>query len=249
MGRRTITLIAAFVIAAIGASLIFLYVQGVDNAAQAEAEPVQVLTATSTIAAGEKVSDAAEAGKFALSDVPRSAVIPGALTQTDTITDQVALAEVVAGEQIIPTKFAEVGSQSRITIPPKMLAVSVELTNPQRVAGFVSPGSDVAIFSVPAPGGVSVGSNAALVRLLLAKVQVIGVGQSGMSNTTTTDGTGEQTVEQIPTTILTLALDQRDAERLMLADSQGELTFGLLTDGSRVSPSLGTTVDNLFSGQ
>ncbi len=247
MGRRTIILIAAFLIAGVGASLIFLYVQGVDNRAQAEAEPVQVLTATAPIAAGEKVSAASQAGKLALTEVPGTAVIQGALTTTDSIADQVAMVEIVAGEQILPGKFGDVGSEERITIPPKMLAVSIELTNPQRVAGFVSPGSDVSIFTVPAAGGVSVEGSEALVRLLLPKVQVIGVGQAAVSATTTTDPAGAEVVEQIPTTILTLALEQDDAERLMLADSQGELTFGLLTDKSEVAPSQGTTVDKLFT--
>lgn len=248
MGRRTIILIAAFVIAALGASLVFLYVQGVDQRAQADAEPVKVLTATKTINAGEKVSEAQKAGKFALTEVPGTSVLAGALTTTDPIADQVAVTSIVPGEQIIPSKFGGVGSQSRITIPDKMMAISVQLTDPQRVAGFVSPGSDVAIFSTTVTGTGDVVTQPTT-RLLLPKVQVIAVGQTGVTATTTTDGEGEQTTEAIPTTILTLALEQRDAERVILAAGQSELTFALLTDKSTVAPSGGTTLDDLFSGK
>ena len=41
MGRRTLLMIAAIVIAALGAGMIFLYVQGINDRAQADQEPRQ----------------------------------------------------------------------------------------------------------------------------------------------------------------------------------------------------------------
>lgn len=249
MGRRTIVMIVAFVIAAFGASLIFLYVQGVDSRALADAEPVQVLTATAPIDAGEEVSAAAAAGKLELTEVPGSAVLDGALASTDSIDGQVALAPLYAGEQVIAEKFGDLAAQSRITIPDKMLAVSVELTNPQRVAGFVSPGSKVAIFTTPLAGAVPVEGSEPAVRLLLAEVQVVGVGQTGMASDADAEATEGEVADPVATTILTVALNQADAERLILADTQSELTFALLTDDSEVAPSEGTGVGELFDGK
>ncbi len=184
MGRKTITLIAAGVTAAIGASLVFLYVQGVDSRAQADAEPVEVLTANAAIEAGETVSDAQAAGKLELTETPGSAVLPGALTTTDTISDMVALAPIYAGEQVLAAKFGLVGSQSRISIPSNTMAISLELTDPQRVAGFVSPGSSVAVFAslgtACAAGTTALEPTEPQIRLLLAEVPVIGVGQTGI---------------------------------------------------------------------
>ena len=55
------------------------------------------------------------------------------------------------------------------------------------------------------------------IKLLMADVEVIGVGTTTLLSTTTTDETGAQTTEEIPKTILTLALSQEDAEKVILA--------------------------------
>jgi pilus assembly protein CpaB len=252
MGRKSITLIVAVVVAALGAALVFLYVQGVDQRAQADASPVNVLTAVEQIESGESVGDAQAAGKFELTELPGTAVLPGALTDTETIKDAVALTPVYQGEQILASRFGAAGTAARITIPDKEMAISVDLADPQRVAGFVSPGSQVAIFATVgaacATSATTAAGTGSTTRLLLPDVTVIGVGQSGMSaTTTTTDETGEQTVEAVPTTILTLALDQSDSEKVILASQTSCLALGLLTDKSQVAASAGTTVGDLFS--
>lgn len=247
MGRKTILLIAAVVVAALGAGLVFLYVQGVDQRAQADAAPQQVLTAVEQIEQGESVEDAQSAGKLELTEVPGSAILDGALSDTETIADTVALSPVFEGEQIVASRFGEVGSSARITIPDKHLAMSVELGDPERVAGFVSPGSRVALFATVGENCNS-GPEATETRtqLLLSEVQVIGVGQTGMSAMTTKSAEGEETVEAIPTTILTVALEQADAEKLILAKQTTCLTMALLTDKSDVAGSPGTGMTDLF---
>lgn len=250
MGRKSITLLAAVVIAALGATLVFLYVQGVDQRAQADAAPVRVLTAATQIEAGESVRDAQAAGKLELTEIPGSAVLDGALTDTEPIADMVALAPIYPGEQIITTRFADTAAPtSRITIPDKEMAISVQLGDPQRVAGFVSPGSNVAIFATT---GETCNSGSGVkeitTRLLLTDVSVIAVGQTGAAETTTTAEDGAQTVEAIPTTILTVALDQTDSEKVILASQTSCLALGLLTEKSNVSPTEGTTFADLFEG-
>lgn len=248
MGRRTVILIAAFLIAGVGASLVFLYVQGVDQRAQAEAEAVRVMTVTEPIAAGESVADAEKAGKFALTEVAGTSVLDGALSDTTTIAEQVALTPMYEGEQVVPAKFGEIGSQTRISIPSKAIAVSVQLTDSQRVAGFVSPGSQVAVFSTV---GTSCEAKNVVIkepytRLLVADAPVVGVGQTGLNSTTTVKESGEQTTEEVPTTVLTLGLEQKDAEKLILASQTSCLSFGLLSDKSAVEPSAGTLFAGMF---
>jgi pilus assembly protein CpaB len=249
MGRKTITLVAAIIVAALGATLVFLYVQGVDERAQADAAPVRVLTAVKQIEAGESVADAQSAGKLELTEVPGGSVVPGAQSDTEAITGMVALGPVYAGEQILASRFGEVGSASAITIPDKQIAISVDLADPQRVAGFVSPGSDVAIFATTGPTCLS-GPTATetATQLLLTDVQVIGVGQTSAVANTTTAEDGAATVEAIPTTILTVALEQSDSEKLILASQTTCLAMGLLTDKSKVKPSVGVTFADLFPG-
>lgn len=253
MGRRTVILIAAFLIAGLGASLVFLYVQGVDQRAQAEAEPVQVMTVTETINAGESVAEAEKAGKFALTEVAGASVLDEALSDTTTIADEVALTPLYKGEQVVPAKFGQVGSQSRISIPNKAVAVSVQLTDPQRVAGFVTPGSNVAIFASANLKACNVDPTTPVgdeyTRLLIADAPVIGVGETGFTSTTTVTEKGEtteETTDEVPTTVLTLGLEQQDAEKLVLASYKTCLNFGLKTDKSVVELTAGLVIDALF---
>ncbi len=240
MGRKTILIIVALAIATVGALLVFMYVQGVDDRAVAQTQPKQVLTVTSQIEPGETVEDAMQAAKFQLSEVPESSVLTGALDSTDPIESMVATSAIFPGEQVIAAKFGEVGSVSSLGIPDKRLAISVQLTDPNRVAGFVSPGSDVAIWvSMDQDGQQSV-------RLLLEDVKVLGTGQTTVASTTTTDPNGQQTTEQIPMTILTLSVDQEEAEKLRLAEKVGELSLGLRTEGSETRLSPGITTSTLF---
>jgi len=253
MGRRTVILIAAFLIAGLGASLVFLYVQGVDQRAQADAEAQQVMTVTETINAGESVAEAEKAGKFALTEVAGTAVLADALSDTTTIADQVALTPLYKGEQVVAAKFGQIGSQSRISTPNKAVAVSVQLTDPQRVAGFVSPGSEVAIFSTGNVEACNADPDAPVgdeyTRLLLAAAPVIAVGETGFTSTTTVTEEGEtteETTDEVPTTVLTLGLEQKDAEKLVLASHKTCLNFGLKTDKSVVNPTSGLLIDRLF---
>src|SRR5262249_23114788 len=152
----------------------------------------------------------------------------------------------------LPAKFGANANQSTLTIPKSMVGISVQLSDYARVAGFVEPGSRVAIFACALPTkklgkpesdpGTCKG-----VRLLLSNVEVIGVGDTSILTTTTTSGSGaQQTTDQVPTTILTIAVDQRGAEKTILADANGDLTFALMTDSSDIKATSGTWVDHIF---
>ena len=75
MGRRTLLLIAALVVAALGTVLIFVYVKNADDRAQADAAPVDVLVATQEVAAGTTAADASNDGAFEIQTVPSSLAI------------------------------------------------------------------------------------------------------------------------------------------------------------------------------
>jgi pilus assembly protein CpaB len=155
----------------------------------------------------------------------------------------VALTRIYPNEQVTSSKFGTTGEQDTFAMPPGKFAISVNMTDTGRVAGFVAPGSKVALF-VNAPVGRSEEPG---VRLLLPEVQVIAVAQTTVTTATTTDGAGaETTTEALPRTLTTLAVDQEEAEKVLLATKVGELSFGLLNEKSKVSPSDGVTQQNLF---
>jgi pilus assembly protein CpaB len=241
MDRRRLLLIIAAVIAAMGTLLVFLYVRSADARAQDSVEAVQVLTASQPIAAGESYDDALATGKIVATGVARSQLLANVQTNPDALKGTVALQDLLVGEQIVADKFgANVAeAASPLGIPPNKMAISINLTDPDRVAGFVNPGSDVAIFVTGVSGAASTADGApetagSRTQILLQRVTVLGVGSTTPVTTTTTAEDGTQQTEQLPRTLLTLALSQEEAQKVILASKTFELTFGLLTKDSTV---------------
>ncbi len=243
MGRRSILLIVAIAIAALGAGMVFLYVQGVDAKAATAIESVEVLAATQQIEAGETIEAAQDAGKLDMVSVPRKNVVGGALTDTSGLKGEIALAPIFVGEQIVPGQFGSVGSDKSLSIPDRNQAISVLLDDPGRVAGFVTPGSSVSIYATVVDTDRT---GAGMTRMLLPKVEVIGIGDTTLLSTTKVDLTGTETTEQIPKTLLTVSLTQEQAEKAVFASRNTVLSFGLLNDKSVVGPGDAVTFGNLF---
>lgn len=240
MDRRKVLLLVAAVIAAVGTLLVFLYVRGADARADQRYDAVQVLRVVKPIAAGETVEAAQAAGKIESGSVSKKDLLPDALTGTEPVAGKIAVTNMYPGEQLIASKFGAAGASNGLAIPKGKIAISVNLSDPARVAGFVNPGAKVAIFlTSSAEGG-------AFTRLLLPSVQVIGAGTTTVVSTTTTDASGAQVAEQLPKTLLTLAVSQPEAEKVLFASTNGELTFGLLNEDSQVAPSQGVSNANLF---
>jgi pilus assembly protein CpaB len=242
MGRRTLLLIAALVVAALGTAMVFLYVNNLEEQANDNAELVEVLAATDYIAPGTTAAAASEAGAFEKVKIPRSLAPAGVISDPAVVADLVALAPIFEGQAILGQMFGTPSASTGLTIPKGKLAVAVQLGDPNRVAGFVSPGSEVAVFVTlaDATGGEKT-------QVLLERATVIAVGPSTVTTLTTTDEEGEQNVEEISRAILTLALDQRESQQIIFAQNSGTLYFGLLSEDSEVRPGGPTTDENLFA--
>lgn len=245
MARRSAVLIVALAVAALGTIMIILYVQGVDARAAEGQETVKVVMATEVIDPGESVADAVEAGKIVSREIPRGDLGEGAVTSSAAIKDLIALGTVYPGQQLVSQQFGEPGGQQVLGIPGKRMAISVELTDPERVAGFVNPGSWVAIFMSGDPElylkDGSTQKMPPLTRILLPKVQVLGVGDTAVVPRTTTEDDGTETTEQVPRTILTIAVTQDEAEKVIYSARNGDLTFALRTDDTLVVDRPGAT--------
>ncbi len=241
MDRRKVLLIVAALIAALGTLLVFLYVRGADTRADERYNAVQVLRVVKPITAGETAEAAQAAGKIETSSVSQKDLLPDALTSIEPIAGEIAVSNIYPGEQLISSRFGTTAaSANSLSIPKGKIAISVNLSDPARVAGFVNPGDKVAIFM---NGTAKAG---AFSRLLLPNVEVIGAGTTTVVSTTTTDPNGAQTTDQLPKTLLTLAVSQAEAERVLFASTNGDLAFGLLNKDSQVAPSQGVDVKNLF---
>lgn len=245
MGRRTVLLIAAILVAAVGTTLVFLYARGADQRALGDQKLVEVLVATKPVAAGTSVAAAQSAASFEKRQFAANSVVPQALADTTSIADLTFLTAVVPGEQLLRTKVGSPQDQVTLPIPNGKLGISVQLDDPARVADFVAPGSQVAVLATVTP---TEGSDAGkeLTQLLLQRVTVLAVGATTTTSTTTNKPDGEQQTSTVPKTILTLALTQPEAQKLVFASQTGKLYFGLLTETSKVAPGPGTSSKNLF---
>jgi pilus assembly protein CpaB len=245
MDRRRILLVVAVLVAALGSALVFLYTKGADTRAEKKFDTVEVLEATSVINPGEKFEDAQAAGKLALQAVSKDALLDGYQTTTDSLGGTVSLGTIYPGEQIITAKWgASASVQSALELPdPGLMAKSINLTDPGRVAGFVNPGSAVAVFYT----GSDPTTGQSFTRLLLDKVVVLAVGSTTPVSTTTTDQSGASTTENLPRTLITLALNQKQVEQTTWAEANGNLSFALLNDKSVITPdTAGVDATNLF---
>jgi len=256
MDRRRLLLILAVFVAIIGTALVFLYVQGADKRASDKYADTDAYVATTNIGAGESFDSALSSGKIALHPVPQNVLDenPGYQTSTEALKGKMSVAPVFQGQVIVAEQWGDkvTAASSSLPIPPGEIAISVNLTDPDRVAGNIQNGSQVAIFVTgtlqQSANGAAAGDTEST-RLLLPKVTVLNVGSPQPPTTsTTTDENGTQTTEQLPRTLLTLAVSQKDAQKVILASKALNLTFGLLTNSSKVKPGPGTStqVQSLF---
>lgn len=245
MGRRTVLLVAALVVAGLGAAAVFLYANNAKNEGDAAQQLVSVLVAKSQITAGTTGSTASSNGAFQQASVRAADVVPGALSEVTPIANLVATVPIFPGQQIISSQWSTSGATSGLSFAPGTVAMSVQLGDPERVAGFVSPGATVAIVM----NGNDPKTNEPFTRTLLSNIPVIAVGPSTVvSRTTSTSGDATATnTEQIPTAILTLGVTQAQAEKIIFAQSGGDLHFALMNKDSKVTPgSPGINFENLF---
>jgi pilus assembly protein CpaB len=194
--------------------------------------------ATAPIAAGTTAQEASDAGALDRRAFLRQSLegLP-ALSDISGIADQVARAPIAAGEPILESQFGRESQTGSLVIPREKMAVSVELTDPARVAGFVEPGSKVAIFTTSGDGQTGT------TRLLLSDIEVLAAGQT----TSAPAGSESAPTEDLPKALLTLAVDQVEAQKVVYASQNGQLYFALLREDSLVSDTdPGTTSNNLF---
>ena len=117
MGRRTLLLIAALVVAALGTGLVFLYAQNAQNSAQEGQQLVEVLVAKAKIELGTTGSAASSAGSFETAKVPKANVVPGALSDAAPLASLVALVPIFPGQQIIGQQWGATASTGGLAVP------------------------------------------------------------------------------------------------------------------------------------
>ena len=246
MKQRLLLLAGALLVAVLGTTLVFSY--SAKRAPQANAaEPqTRVLVARAAIPAGTTGQAAVEQKLVALADMPARLVPAGALVDVVEVRDQEASSDIAAGEVLMPSRFVSTTLAGSIDIPDDKVAVSVEVANAQRVAGFVRPGLDVAVFDTyevhepdqAAGRGAAAPKVEHATRLLLPRATVIAVGPTALRTIGTSqpsDGEEDAQPEQDDElmALVTLAVSIDDAQKLAHAAQTGKITLSLLSKQSR----------------
>jgi pilus assembly protein CpaB len=155
-----------------------------------------------------------------LVDWPAQTPLQGGFSTLDEVVDRGLISAVVENEPISENKLApkEAGAGLSPTIKPGMRAISIRVNDTIGVAGFVVPGSRVDVVSILADKR---GNNEMLSRVVLSNVLVLSAGTRYDQEESRTDG------KPIRSSVATLMLDPLDADRVALAQSQGELVLTL----------------------
>jgi len=239
MTRRILGVLLAIVLAVMGTTAVLLYVSRAKNSVAAGQTAVKVLIATQRIPAGtsgESIKTKALAEEI---------VMPAATVPADTLTaiaselDKLVLTHDVQPRQLLLKGMfgASTKLSGGVALPEKMLALSIKTAVEEEVGGFVRPGSQVAIFVTLEPD-----AGKRITKLLLPRVETLAVGAYGQDAVTSSQGDNEKDKNKGTVTLLvTLAVSQADAEKLIHAVRIGELYLALLTDSSEVR--LGSGVD------
>ena len=270
MARRIITISASLVLALLGTMLVIVYVGRADARAVEGVQTVNVVVATGPVAKGQTVKSAQDADLLTTQALPRKAVPAAALAALGPADAELVFASDVTAGEILqrPRLVAAAVNSDKLTIPAGKLAVTVQLQDPARVASFVTVGSEIAVFDTydvfegnegPSwtPGGDRLAqefSRNNATRVLLPRVKVLGIGTSFVPPAAAkTDGDkdadtqGPATSAQDETlTLVTVAVDQFEAERLIQGTQTGTLYLGLL-DTYEVQPGPGVDNRTLFN--
>ncbi|MCP2243584.1 Flp pilus assembly protein CpaB [Lentzea aerocolonigenes] len=253
MKRRLLTIGLTLLLAAVGTISVLLYVRNADARALAGKRAVPVVVAQKRVPAGTTAGAALRNGLLRLEKMPAETVPQNALGEIGAdVTELVATADVQAGQLLLKPMFAAAKpASSGLPIPEGKVAVSIELGAPQRVAGYVKAGSQIAVFDTytvmdeksgtPSGAGLEKQHESTQVtRLLLPKVEVLALGAPPVPNAKQGDGASQGGV------LVTVAVTQGEAERLIQRAQFGTLHFALLTDSSQISQGNGTNSKSVF---
>jgi pilus assembly protein CpaB len=238
MNRQTRTLVVVLV--ALGAAAAASY--GVYRAiSRIPVREVEIATRSAVVAAR-----AMPMGTRITADVvkvvawPERTPLAGGFTSIEQVVDRGLISAVVENEPLSESKLAPKAAGAGLppAIPAGMRAMSVKVNEVIGVAGFVVPGTHVDVMVIlqnqKADG---------LARVVVGNVQVLTAGTRYDQENARKDG------KPIPSTVVTLMVSPVDAEKIALAQAEGQIMLSLRNPlDTAPTDSRGARTATLFSG-
>jgi pilus assembly protein CpaB len=230
MQRRVIAAIAAVLLAGVGAVLLYSYVNSADKRAMAGQEATTVLVVTKVIPTGTPAEGIAP--YVEVRQLPKAAVVPGAITVLNDIAGLATTTELQVGEQLMSARFADPATTQVgvVAVPKDMQEVSFLAESQRAVGSTIAAGDKVDLY-------VTFDD---LTKLTLADVLVIKV-QGAIDEAASESGaaTGGSVT-------YTVALKAQDVERAIYAAEHGKVWLSRVTPESANQTTTGTTLKNVF---
>ncbi|GAA4408556.1 hypothetical protein GCM10023168_26170 [Fodinibacter luteus] len=250
MGRRILAIVAAAIIALVGAVLVLLYARGADARAVEAASPATVYVSNTVVPAGTTLKDAVRLEQITQTQVAAASVPAGALTTVDDTNGAlVALTDIAPGLYVLAAAFGEVPlGERKLQVGAGKLAVSLQLSDPARVGTFVTAGSNLTIFMTHdmMEGGDADETEAANAdvqetSVLLDNVKVIAMGEASLTppqQPAAEPGEEAQQQQNAPSFLVTLEVSPEQAARLVHGINNYTLYAGLRGAEVKVDPKL-----------
>ncbi len=245
MKRPIVPILVAIGLAFLAGLAVFLYARGAENRALQDQQAVPVYVTNDVVPAGTSLGAAVAQGLAGPTQVSDKLSPPSAVGIVDESNSGLVAAEdIPAGQVLLAGDFVTEAQQSvSINIPDGMMAVSLVLGDPQKVGSFVRPGSSIAIFDTMtaiSPENPETGTPTLATRPLLDRVEVLAIGA------VTQDNAGAATPDAWSNSLVTVAVDQAQAEKLIHAIQTGSLYMALLGENTTLKPSVGVSDVDLF---
>ncbi len=258
MKRRIIGVVAAVLLAAIGTAFLVIYVRSAEERALAGQETVEVLVVTGDVARGTPATDLA--GLVTTERVPAKVRAEGGVSSLDQLDGQVASVDLVAGEQVVTSRFAEpaeLETRRAIDIPEGLQGITISIAPQRALGGEIRPGDTVGFFASfsfddeeivtedeeQLRRQISETTKIILHKLLVTNVQVEQLPQAA----------GEEDVERTgpalaPTgnLLITLAVDVAQAERIVFSAEYGTIWLSAQDEDTTEEGSRIRTPGNIY---
>lgn len=240
MRSRGLVVAIAVVLAVAAAAAVILYTQGVKEEAVAGGDLQTVIVSTVDIAANEPLDPLLAQDIFQQIEVPKKALVAGAVTDIRQLATATTTSTIFANEQIPITRLSTGPRPNELGISEGHIAVAFELEAPQGGTGNIQPGDSVSVFATyqnvqaitgnikqlvnnPAAAGTQAGTKVDLPDFTVTLVPTVKVLR--IQNPQVDEQTGQQANDSIR---ITLDLLPDEAQNMVFAQENGLVWLGLL---------------------
>ncbi|HWC22244.1 MAG TPA: RcpC/CpaB family pilus assembly protein [Flexivirga sp.] len=249
-----------------GALLVVSYVNGADARAVDAQNPVTAYVVKKVVPAGTTLADAQSQGLIKATKVAQTGRPAGVLSVVDASNRTlVATTDIQPGEFVMSARFgAKQAGEKAIAVPDGKVAISVQLTAPERVANFITPGSHIVVYATAGIKSAGTDEKAKAfnqldvkgTNVLLADVEVIAFGSTPLQNPSADNSSdnadkkssNDGSSQNDSAYLVTVSVTPNESVKLVHSVNQYTLYAGLLGSGTKVDPQGEIDDGNVFGG-